>query len=119
MTAKQQQREQQMARDRETDGILRDMRAACSSGDDILSLRNGHKLFRNITAATNSNRDKIEKILAGIATIPLPRSQHNPAHAPVDAMPPNTNNNDLTSVKIFSLPDLQCGIPVRPTMSYI
>merc|ERR1712151_1096396 len=43
---------------------LRDMRAACSSGDDLVSLRNGHKLFKNITAVTNSNRDKIEKILA-------------------------------------------------------
>ena len=59
MTAKQ-----QMAL--ETDGILRDMRTECAKGDDLMSLQKAQKLFRSITAVSNSNADKIEKILAGI-----------------------------------------------------
>ena len=53
----------------ETDSILRDMSAECSSGDDLISLRNSQKLFRSITAATNVNKDKIEKILAGTSLL--------------------------------------------------
>ena len=75
MTAKQ-----QMAL--ETDGILRDMRTECASGDDLISLKKSQKLFRNITAVSDSNTDKIEKIVAGIYfSICIFYVYHMPLHA--------------------------------------